>query len=999
MIISYRFLLLSQFLAGYLVFFSLASFAAGVSYESYPEARRGVFITTTALGQPGTSGIQFIETGTQDFVVQTDAVLLDGAQANEFRVKTPLPLVVKEGGAPQILEIECTPTQEGIRTATLRLLSNEPNQPQLAYPLGCVGNYKLRPELAFFPLLNSGLRFPQTQPGKSSHTWLSLLNAGANGTTVEVSSVQISGAHAPDFVLKLLDSTATPLTYDDAQLLPAQNFALPGKQFPRQLRLDCTPSALGERTATLSFSSTDPNFPRLSYPLICLSGTAVAPSDILLSNTQITEGDGADTLVGVLSTLDGNVGDTHTYALLPDSAPLFQIATSTSSSGISSRLMLKEIARYDAANPFYQVHLSSTDSSGLTLDKRFNIEVLSKVKFDAEVYSQTQLVNTVDNSETFRLIGIVQPSPAHVGQHARIEVLYVYTDLLGNSVHLPAILIKNGILESNMRFDLFKGSLLYLPGQIEVKLSYTLDSGEVRSDLAKVLTVKPNTPPQDIRLEGQKVTENSPVNTLIGTLSTVDADRGDSFVYALMNNPGQPFGYFQIVGNELRMANSFPVNFEDTRSLNIKVRSIDANGAFFDKDFVIEVVNQIEARISGELFSAGVLLPKVSSTPVTVYGDRPLTLNARILPEPSHIGKTAEVFYEVALTSPDSVLLQNRVVLKSSVSLRERMDYAAFTNIRADLSGAVQIKIGYRLLDTGEEFSEQVANLDLQAKTPLQESWTKLAQPLCSAAYRQPEVLDLNAHPETYQGTNTLLEQINALPLLKEAGLLAQQDKLTGQLLVEVNQQRLAWLPLLLQANDTADTSAAVTLGTRNSLRIRLAGPPALQLIAQPATDDLCALQTALSQQGFTQLQVQNSGDIQIGNASEIFSLRPDLTTTASSNATAGFFPQNDGTALLVYRDAQSTLKQQVFYATPVWGEALLAAVENGLFESPIHLSFDLNAKHYRVIPALKATRGTQATLTPVQISHAGDLNADGIEDLSVQYPNGDRQVFYAVTP
>ena len=58
-------------------------------------------------------------------------------------------------------------------------------------------------------------------------------------------------------------------------------------------------------------------------------------------------------------------------------------------------------------------------------------------------------------------------------------------------------------------------------------------------------------------------------------LSTVDADAGDSHTYAITNDPS---GFFEIVGDEVRVAAGASIDFETDQSHDITVQTTDAAG-------------------------------------------------------------------------------------------------------------------------------------------------------------------------------------------------------------------------------------------------------------------------------------------------------------------------------------------------------------------------------------------------------------------------------------
>ncbi len=972
--------------------------ADAARYQSQPEAHRGLFIMTDALGVAGTAGIRFFEIGTADLQIDPDSVLLEGPHAADFQVLNPFPLTIADGQAAQTLVVQCKPTSPGLRAATLKLLTNVPAAPRLIYPLGCIGDYTTNAAFASFPAPNTNIGFTPTQPGKASRTWLSLFNQGARDSTVSrdqnrvsLSNIRVTGTHAADFTLHLLDSTASFATYDNSQLLPVQDLDLFGKSPPRQLAITCTPTDLGERVATLSLQTSDPNHSSVDYALRCPSDRQEPPDDIMLSNNSVEAGKLAGTVIGTFSTVDRNINDSHSYRLLSDSSPLF---------GLSANQLVLVQTTLTAAT--HSINVRSTDSSGNSLDKTFEISVTPSVPdalFEAQAFSEIQglLVDTLDTPELFSLTGIIQPPPSQLGLNAELYVIYTYKNINNQLFTLAPISLGTHTLTAPTEVPLYRGNLLFLPGVIEVELGYTLSTGETQSGLAKVLNINQNSPPSRILLDTQQVAENSPVGTLVGTLETLDGDLGDSFTYAIVNNPGAPLGYFEIVGEQLRIANSFPLSFQDTPRLNLTLRSIDSSGAFVDERFVLEVIDQIEVRFLGELRSAGTLLPNSPDTVPTVRGDYPLTLTARILPESSHIGKTADIYYQFSFD--DGFGEDNAPplvgILDSGVTLTELMDYPLFAGATTELSGTAQVKVGYRLLDgSGFDANDVIAAFSVAAESALQASWNTLDKPACGSQYSLPAVLDLSSSPADFAGAS-LLQQINAMPQLQEAGLVVQQDALNNTLLADLGGTRLAWWVLSLR-QDYSTLGASLAISSRQTLK--LFTDTQLEIIAQPAVHEMCAFLSALSQAGYSDLQVNNNGNIHFSlDANHFISTRPDVALSDTTQTQTGFFISSDSLASWVFNDTQNLLKQQMFYASPAWAEQLAAQSDTLSFDTAQQVSFTLHGHHYRGIPALHVERGTSNTAMPLQVEALGDMNGDGVDDFALLYNNGDKQVFYAV--
>jgi hypothetical protein len=102
-----------------------------------------------------------------------------------------------------------------------------------------------------------------------------------------------------------------------------------------------------------------------------------------------------------------------------------------------------------------------------------------------------------------------------------------------------------------------------------------------------------NNAPTDITLSASSIAENQAVGTQVGTFSTTDPDTGNTFTYTLVSGTGDTdnasFTIGGTSGNSLLTAASF--NFETKSSYSIRVRTTDQEGAFFEKQFTITVLN------------------------------------------------------------------------------------------------------------------------------------------------------------------------------------------------------------------------------------------------------------------------------------------------------------------------------------------------------------------------------------------------------------------------
>ena len=112
----------------------------------------------------------------------------------------------------------------------------------------------------------------------------------------------------------------------------------------------------------------------------------------------------------------------------------------------------------------------------------------------------------------------------------------------------------------------------------------TEGTGYSQSVTFKTLENPPNHPPTNIRLSNTGIAEKNPINAVIGTLSTTDADASDRHVYTLVSGGAN----FNINGNELRASQVFDRATQN--SYTIRVKTDDSNGGTFERDFNIIIL-------------------------------------------------------------------------------------------------------------------------------------------------------------------------------------------------------------------------------------------------------------------------------------------------------------------------------------------------------------------------------------------------------------------------
>jgi hypothetical protein len=112
-----------------------------------------------------------------------------------------------------------------------------------------------------------------------------------------------------------------------------------------------------------------------------------------------------------------------------------------------------------------------------------------------------------------------------------------------------------------------------------------------------VFPIPRNLDPTDIILSASSLNENSPYNSVVGTLSTTDPNTDDFFNYTLVTGTGSTDNaVFNISDNSLRIS-QIP-DYERKNSYSIRIRTTDQEGLWFEKVFSITINNVIEAPVA-----------------------------------------------------------------------------------------------------------------------------------------------------------------------------------------------------------------------------------------------------------------------------------------------------------------------------------------------------------------------------------------------------------------
>ncbi len=186
-----------------------------------------------------------------------------------------------------------------------------------------------------------------------------------------------------------------------------------------------------------------------------------------------------------------------------------------------------------------------------------------------------------------------------------------------------------------------------------------------------VTTLAENVAPTGISLDNDKVNENSETGTLVASISTTDSDN-TSHTYSLVAGTGDDNNAsFMIDGSSLKTNAIF--NHEDKSSYSIRIQTMDADNATFEKSFSVSITDVNDAPTA-------VTLSSTSTTAFLEVGTKVADLSASDEDDTSH---TFE------LTSGTEAFSVSGTELSTAVKFENETDSTVSITVKAtDDSGA-----------------------------------------------------------------------------------------------------------------------------------------------------------------------------------------------------------------------------------------------------------------------------------------------------------------------
>ncbi len=132
------------------------------------------------------------------------------------------------------------------------------------------------------------------------------------------------------------------------------------------------------------------------------------------------------------------------------------------------------------------------------------------------------------------------------------------------------------------------------------------------------ITYAANTPPTDILLSSNSIPENNQIGAVVGTLSAVDPDQGDTVTFSILNNPVP----FTVEGNQLKVTEKF--DFETKSTYYVPITATDSAGNFFTKMMTIQVTDVNEPPTTATVtINGGAAITNSANVTLTMTHDDP----------------------------------------------------------------------------------------------------------------------------------------------------------------------------------------------------------------------------------------------------------------------------------------------------------------------------------------------------------------------------------------
>ena len=322
---------------------------------------------------------------------------------------------------------------------------------------------------------------------------------------------------------------------------------------------------------SIMVQATDPSTNALSEEfVIVVNDQGDAPTDIILSGTEIDEHTAADVPVATLFTIDEDAEDSFQYALVAGDG-----ADDNTAFVISATNQLRtRVNTYNyEVKDTYRIRLSTTDSDNTVFEKTFTIQLRDINEAPANI--ALRLENLAENQPEGTLVGTLSTQDPDPSDRFRYALVIGAGDTNNEDIFISGN-------------EIFTASILdaETTSALSVRIR-TIDQGDLSFERMFSIPIQDvDDPHTNLQLSSATIVENQPVGTVVGTFSVDDADNS-AITYTILQS--SLADAFDIVNNQLVSQRVF--NFESENRFTILTEARDNAGYKIEQTFRIEVIN------------------------------------------------------------------------------------------------------------------------------------------------------------------------------------------------------------------------------------------------------------------------------------------------------------------------------------------------------------------------------------------------------------------------
>ncbi len=207
------------------------------------------------------------------------------------------------------------------------------------------------------------------------------------------------------------------------------------------------------------------------------------------------------------------------------------------------------------------------------------------------------------------------------------------------------------------------------------------------------LVITDNSPPTELALSNASISEAEVIGTVVGTLSTTDADAAETFTYALTAGIGDDDnGAFTINNDELQLNTT--LDFETKNYFSVHVTVTDSRGAQLSKSFNITVTDIQEGPTSLNL--------STSNVPENTEPDFPVA-TLSVTDEDNPDDYSFQLVNGDGSTDNTSFRIEgNQLVVRNPLNFEEDNDLSIRIRATDGADGAIESPFAISVVDTND---------------------------------------------------------------------------------------------------------------------------------------------------------------------------------------------------------------------------------------------------------------------------------------------------------